>query len=102
MSLSLFRALGVGEGYDYVRTEYLEGAEKFYLAVRKEQFVCPNCGSWDICRKGKRFREVATVSIDRKPVILVAEVPRCQCLDCGKLFDLAPPLPEPLPARLTD
>ena len=41
----LYHAFGVREGYDYVRTEYRAGAVAFHLAVREEQFVCPDCGS---------------------------------------------------------
>ena len=90
MSLRLYKALGVPEGYHYVRTEAIGGALKLYAAVREDQFVCPDCGSWEVCRHGKRFRETAMPSTESRPVFLVTEVPRCQCPDCGKVFEVLP------------
>jgi hypothetical protein len=43
--------------------------------------------------KGKRFRRIQTVPIGLKPVMLVTEVPRCQCRQCGLVFEVAPFLP---------
>ena len=31
-----------------------------------------------------------------KPVMLVTEVPRCQCRQCGHVFEIAPLLPQPM------
>ncbi len=95
----LYHAFGVRAGYDYVRTEYIDGAVKFHLAVQEAQLVCPACGSREVSRKGKRVRELQTVPIGLKPVFLVTEVPRCQCRGCGQPFEVAPPLPGATPTR---
>jgi predicted RNA-binding Zn-ribbon protein involved in translation (DUF1610 family) len=89
----LYHAFGVREGYDYVRTEYPAGAVEFHLAVRADQFVCPDCGSRHVIRKGARERALQTVPIGFKTVFLVTEVPKCECKDCGAKFEVAPPLP---------
>jgi transposase len=91
----LYHAFGVREGYDYVRTLYEDGCIRFVLEVRPEALVCPDCHSQEVSRKGRRFRELRTVPIGLKPVFLVTEVPKCQCRDCGKTFEVSPPLPRP-------
>ena len=91
----LYHAFGVREGYDYVKTLYEDGCIRFVLDVRPELLECPDCHSKAVSRKGRRFRELQTVPIGLKPVFLVTEVPKCQCRDCGKSFEVSPPLPEP-------
>ena len=91
----LYHAFGVREGYDYVRTEYHQGTVEFHLAVTDRLLVCPHCQGREIIRKGQRFRRLQTVPIGLKRVILVTEVPRCQCRQCGRVFEVAPLLPRP-------
>lgn len=97
----LYHAFGVREGYDYVRTVYEGGAIRFVLAVRPELLVCPQCGSTEVSRKGRRFRDLQTVPIGLKPVFLVTEIPKCECRHCGHRFEVAPPLPRPTGATRT-
>ena len=89
----LYHAFGVREGFDYVRTLYEDGCIRFVLEVRKELLVCPDCHSTEVSRKGRRFRDLQTVPIGLKPVFLTTEVPKCECRDCGKTFEVSPPLP---------
>jgi transposase len=91
----LYHAFGVREGYKYVRTENHDGAVLFHLAVKADPFVCPECGSRDVIRKGSRERSLQTVPIGFKRVLLVTEVPKCECKGCGAKFELAPLLPAP-------
>ena len=93
----LYHAFGVRGGYDYVRTVYEAGSIRFVLAVRPELVVCPQCGSSEVSRKGRRFRELQTVPIGLKSVFLVTEVPKCECGRCGRRFEVAPPLPRLMP-----
>ena len=97
----LYHAFGVRKGYDYWRTQYQDGCVRFVLVVQPELLVCPVCESQEVSRKGRRFRELQTVPIGLKPVFLVTEVPKCQCRDCGKRFEVAPPLPRPMRATRT-
>ena len=89
----LYHAFGVREGYEYIRTEYHHGRIQFHLAVAERLLSCPHCQSRELIRKGKRFRRLQTVPIGLKPVWLETEVPRCQCRGCGRVFEVAPPLP---------
>jgi hypothetical protein len=89
----LYRAFGVREGYEYVRPDYRAGTVQFYLTVKAEFFVCPACQSAHAIRKGARARSLQTLPSGLKPVLLVTEVPKCECMDCGTKFELAPLLP---------
>lgn len=91
----LYHAFGVREGYEYVKTGYVEGRVEFHLAVREEKLVCPECGAGPAMRRGKRWRRIRAVPIGLKEVVLVAEVPRCQCRACGHGFEVSPLLPQP-------
>jgi len=64
----LFHAFGVCEGYEYWKTEYGEGCVQFFLTVKPERLVCPQCQSQEVSRKGRRFRQLQTVPIGLKPV----------------------------------
>lgn len=89
----LYHAFGVRQGYEYVRTEYHQGAVEFHLAVSDRLLVCPHCQGRELIRKGKRFRRLQTMPIGFKPVRWVTEVPRGQCRSCGRGFEVAPFLP---------
>lgn len=89
----LYHAFGVRDGYEYLKTEYREGRVEFHLGVREEKLVCPKCGAGPARRRGKRWRRIRTVPIGLKEVVLVTEVPRCQCRACGHGFEVSPFLP---------
>jgi transposase len=57
---------------------------------------CPHCHSKEVWRRGKRQRRVHTLPIGPKPVVLVVEVPKCECRTCAKSFEVSPPLPQPI------
>ena len=40
----LYHAFGVREGYEYEKTEYVEGRVEFHLSVKETMLVCPECG----------------------------------------------------------
>jgi transposase len=93
----LYHAFGVREGYRYQKTEYVEGRVEFYLQVDEKLLRCPECGKGPAWRRGSRQRRIRGLPIGLREVILVAEVPHCQCQHCGKTFDVSPPLPDPMP-----
>jgi transposase len=101
----LYHAFGVREGYEYHKTEYVEGRVEFHLRCKEERLQCPDCKHAPVRRRGSRWRRIRTVPIGLKEVVLVTEVPRCQCPECGKTFDVSPLLPRPTrttPPRLRD
>lgn len=90
----LWNAFGVGAQYRYVRTEYLWGSVQFYLSLKDEALICPQCGCVDeVIRKGRRYRWLQSVPIGLKAVYLVSEVARCRCQVCQLIFEVHPPLP---------
>ena len=97
----LYHAFGCGKVTIIRRRIYQDGCIRFVLAVQPDWIACPVCGGKEVVRKGRRFRELQTVPIGLKPVFLVTEVPKCQCAACGKRFEVAPPLPRPMPATRT-
>jgi transposase len=92
----LYHAFGVREGYEYQKTEYVEGRVEFHLRAKDELLKCPDCGHQPARRRGRRWRRIRTTPIGLKEVVLVTEVPRCQCQQCGKTFDVSPLLPQPI------
>jgi transposase len=83
------RALGGGP-----RIESGPGGEKFYVATPRPNdklYVCPECRSRNVIRKGKRIRLVQTLPIGFHPVCLEVAVPRCQCNNCEHIFEIVPP-----------
>lgn len=90
----LQKAFGVSSKYRYERTDYLWGAVEFYLSIKDEALICPNCRRADqVIRKGRRYRWLQTVPIGLKAVYLVSEVARCRCRRCELIFEVHPPLP---------
>jgi transposase len=75
----------------------VEGRVEFHLDVREDALRCPRCASTEHWRRGCRYRRVAGMPIGPKPVVLVVEVPRCECRSCGDTFEVSPPLPRPMP-----
>jgi len=92
----LYHAFGVREGYEYQKTDYVEGRVEFHLKAKPELLQCPECGQGPVNRRGQRWRRIRTVPIGLKEVVLVVEVPRGQCLQCGRVFTISPLLPQPM------
>lgn len=96
----LYHAFGVREGYEYQRTSYVEGRVEFHLKAKDETLVCPHCGQREsVIRQGCRTRRIKAVPIGLKPVVLVAEVPKCRCKACEKAFEVSPFLSARMPTR---
>jgi transposase len=88
MSTSLlYHAFGA-RGYDYVNTEYSQGAVTFTIEQPRPSFRCPACGSDDVIRRGETARRFRSVSIGSKPVYLAFAVPRVACRNCGAVRQL--------------
>ena len=87
----LYHAFGVREGYEYRSTKYLEGRVEFHLSVKDESIQCPHCQGREYWRRGIRQRRINTLPIGPKAVVLVVEVPKCECRVCGKSFEHSPP-----------
>ena len=85
MSTSLlYHAFGV-RGYQYVSSSYECGEVTFRIVKRKQDLLCPVCGSHKVTRKGTVDRWFKSVPIGSKPVKIVMAVQRVLCLVCDSL-----------------
>jgi transposase len=92
----LHEIFGVSKSYRSTKTEVRHGGVFVAVEPREKLYRCPECGSREVIRKGKRIRRVQTLPIGFHPVYLEVAVPRCQCNTCGQILEIAPPF-----ARLT-
>jgi transposase len=85
MSTSLlYHAFGL-QGYDYVHQQFVAGSVVFKVRPKAKLIRCPQCRSRRVIRRGVSERMLRTLPIGFKPVWLMVETPRVQCLVCGCL-----------------
>lgn len=86
MSTSLlYHAFGVLD-YTFLKTEYREGMIIFHLEKKRSKQQCVMCGEqYNLIRKGHVTREIRTVPIGGKQVLLSIRVYRLACQTCGVL-----------------
>jgi len=84
MSTSLlYNAFGIS-GYRHVRTNYVGGEVEFVIDQDRHRWRCAVCGSRQVRPKGRKPRKFHGVPIGTRPVHIRFDVPRVQCLECGK------------------
>jgi transposase len=93
----LHEIFGVSKSYRSTSTEIRRGGVFVAVGPLDKLFLCPECRSRDVIRKGKRLRRVQTLPIGFHPVYLEVTVPRCQCNRCHHIFEIAPPFARPTP-----
>jgi len=87
----LHEVFGVSKSYRSTRTEVKQGGVFVAVEPLDKLYICPECRSRDVIRKGKRTRRVQTLPIGFHPIYLEVGVPRCQCNSCRHIFEIAPP-----------
>ena len=86
MSLQSLLHYGFGlRDQEYLKTEYVAGRITIHIRTKSDKLRCSKCGSEDVVRKGKVFREFRTVNIGMKPVYFHAEIQRLGCRACGAI-----------------
>jgi transposase-like protein len=60
----LYHGFGI-RGYKYQRTKYEEGKITFVIEKEVERLKCPDCGSGDVIRRGKKDAQIQD-SADRR------------------------------------
>src|ERR1019366_7083491 len=75
----LHEIFGVSKSYRSTRTEVKQGGVFVAVEPLDKLYICPECRSRDVIRKGKRTRRVQTLPIGFHPIYLEVGVPRCQC-----------------------
>jgi transposase len=82
MSTSLlYHTCGI-RGYEYRRTEFVEGTTLFWVEQPRERLRCAGCGSAEVTVRGKVPRVFRSVPIGSKPVSIALDVPRVHCAQC--------------------
>ena len=89
MSTSLlYHGFGV-RGYQYVRSEYVEGEIVFHLSQAIDECRCSACGSADVAPRGQVERRFRSLPLGRKPTSIVLPIPRVECRGCGAIRQVA-------------
>ena len=91
----LHEVFGVSRSYRSTSTEVRYGGVFVAVEPLDKLYMCPECRSRDVIRKGKRIRRVQTLPIGFHPVYWEVGVPRCQCNSCQHSFEIAPPFARP-------
>src|SRR5215470_239156 len=95
MSTSLlYHAFGI-RGYEYVRTDYRDGATIFTIRPDPEDCRCPACGSRDVISRGHAERRFRAVPIGSRPTAIVLPIPRVECRACGRVRQVQVPFADP-------
>jgi transposase len=83
MSTSLlYQAFGIRGGYEYVRTEYVEGRVLISIRERREALRCSHCGSSDVHVKTHEDRIFRALPIGSRPVLIHLPIARVECQQC--------------------
>ncbi len=83
MSTSLLYHAFAVRGYQHTRIEFADGAIKFHVAPNEKTACCSSCGCAAVVRRGSGQREFLASPIGAKRTLVVAQLPRVQCRDCG-------------------
>jgi transposase len=95
MSTSLlYHAFGI-RGYEYVRTDYHDGATIFAIRQDPEDCRCSACGSREVISRGHAERRFRAVPIGSRPTAVVLPIPRVECHTCGAVRQVKVPFADP-------
>jgi transposase len=83
MSTSLlYHTYGI-RGYEYRRTEYIDGAVLFHIEQPREKLRCPRCGTEKVVVRGAVPRLFRSIPIGSHLVWIELKVPRVHCAACS-------------------
>jgi len=95
MSTSLlYHSFGI-RGYEYRRTEFVEGRIIFTIEQPRDGLRCPTCGSPVVHAQGHADRLLRTVPIGLKPAYVFLKVPRVICFRCEQTRQVKIPFADP-------
>ena len=95
MSTSLlYHGFGI-RGYQYSKTEYVEGGVVLHMTQDPKTCRCSACGSSKVSPRGEVERRFRGLPIGSKAVTLVLPIPRVKCGECGRVRQVAVNFAEP-------
>jgi transposase len=95
MSTSLlYHAFGI-RGYEYVRTDYHDGATLF--TIRQDPQTCRGsaCGSRQVISRGHAERQFLALPIGRRKTTVALPIPRVESQACGRVRQVEVPFADP-------
>ncbi len=96
MSTTLLCNLFGVRGYEYQRTEYIEGTASFVISQPREKLRCPECGSAAVNAQGSKDRIWRSLPVGSKQTFIFLKVPRVVCFQCEITRQVKVPFADPL------
>jgi transposase len=84
----LYHAFGI-RGHRYRRTEYQGGGIVFTITKDRDELCCSACSCYEVTLRGSTERSFLAPPIGGKPVTIVWDVPRLECVECGAVRQAA-------------
>lgn len=83
MSTSLlYQAFGIRGGYEFVRTEYVEGEVALSIRQKRESLRCSHCGNRHVHVKIHEHRAFRGLPIGSRRVWIHLPIARVECQKC--------------------
>jgi transposase len=95
MSTSLLYHMFGIRGYEYCKTDFVEGRACFTIEQPRERYRCPECGSAAVHAQGHKDRFVQTVPIGLRPTFIFLKVARVICFHCEHTRQVKVPFADP-------
>jgi transposase len=95
MSTSLLYHMFGIRGYEYRRTDFIEGRACFSIEQPRERYRCSECGSAAVHAQGHKERFLQTVPIGLKPTFICLKVARVICFQCEHTRQVKVPFADP-------
>lgn len=90
----LYHAFGI-RGYEYVRTDYHDGATLFTIRQDPQTCRCSACGSRRVISRGHAERQFLALPIGRRKTTVALPIPRVECQACGRVRQVEVPFADP-------
>lgn len=81
----LYNVFGIRGGYQYSRTDYVEGKVVFSIDQPREKLRCSHCGAKEVHVKTHERRNFRTVPVGSRPMVISLPIARVACQKCGKV-----------------
>lgn len=80
----MYHNLGIRE-QECTREEYQEGKTILHIRTKKKHLYCPLCGSKHVICSGKTIRNIRSLPIGSRQIMLKMSVQRLECKDCENI-----------------
>jgi transposase len=95
MSTSLLYHAFAVRGYQQTSIQFSDGVVQFHVVPAETAICCSACGSGDVIRRGSNKRQFRASPIGLKATLIIADLPRVECRQCGLVRQIAVGFAEP-------